>query len=65
MPIEIQAELTEPMTEQESKIQYDEVGWEEGNEDEDSEKSEDSETHNEKIESRQTKSVLSDGEILW
>ena len=38
VPIEIQAELTEPMTEQESKIQYDEVGWEEGKEDEDSEK---------------------------
>ena len=65
VPIEIQAELTEPMTEQESKIQYDEVGWEEGKEDEDSEKSADSETHNEKIESPQTKSVSSDREILW
>lgn len=58
MPIEIQTELTEPMTEQEDKIQYDEVGWFEGNEDEESE------THDEKVESPQTKSILSDEEIL-
>ena len=45
MPIKIQTELMELMTEQESNIQYDEVGWEEGNE---NEESEDSETHDEK-----------------
>ena len=50
----------ELMTEQESNIQYDEVGWEEGNE---NEESEDSETHGEKIKSPQTKSVLFDERI--